>query len=91
MRFATQDSAIALALLTFVDTASAASRKPSQAVLLADIRSLTLRADKLTTARRVDAIPQVRYNQLHKVQFCTKRRRSSHALAARHKVFTKST
>lgn len=49
---------LALLALTFPDDAFAASR-PSNAVLLSSIKSLTLRADKMTTARRVSAIPQL--------------------------------
>lgn len=46
-------SLICLTTLTY-------ARKPANAVLLSDIKSLTFHAGKLTTARRVDPIPQVR-------------------------------
>lgn len=35
------------------------ARKPDSAVLLSNVKSLTFREGKLTTARRVDPIPQV--------------------------------
>ncbi len=53
-------SACLLALSHFMTTASALSRKSFNAVLLSDVQSLTFHAGKLTTHRRVPALPQVR-------------------------------
>ncbi|KAJ8611446.1 hypothetical protein MRB53_037965 [Persea americana] len=37
-----------------------AARRPSNAILLSTVKSLTVRGDKVTTARRVKAIPQLK-------------------------------
>ncbi|TRX91361.1 hypothetical protein FHL15_007783 [Xylaria flabelliformis] len=50
--------ALLLGLLT--STASTAKTKPRDAILLSEVQSLTLRADKQTAHRRVPAIPQLR-------------------------------
>ncbi|KAI9837511.1 MAG: hypothetical protein M1819_007161 [Sarea resinae] len=51
---------LALCAITSVtDAAAAKERKPANAVLLSDVKTLTLRKDAKTTARRVSAIPQV--------------------------------
>ncbi|KAF2095064.1 DUF1183-domain-containing protein [Rhizodiscina lignyota] len=49
-----------LALLAFSATTNATKPPSSKAVLLSNIQSLTLRKDKLTTHRRVSAIPQLK-------------------------------
>lgn len=49
---------LALLALSSPQLASGA-RTPSDAVLLSNIKSLTLRGDKMTTARRVAAVPQL--------------------------------
>lgn len=46
-------------LLGLLILALAQARKPDNAVLLSNVKSLTFRDGKLTTARRVDPIPQV--------------------------------
>ena len=46
-------------LTTLLPAASAARGKPSNAVLLSSVKSLTLRDGALTSARRVDPIPQL--------------------------------
>ena len=49
--------AAALALLA---TSAEAKAKPRDAILLSQVESLTLRADKQTTHRRVPAVPQLK-------------------------------
>jgi hypothetical protein len=51
-------SAAGLGLLT--TTAAGAKAKPRDAILLSQVESLTLRADKQTTHRRVPAVPQLK-------------------------------
>ncbi|TPX14289.1 uncharacterized protein E0L32_005485 [Thyridium curvatum] len=47
-------------LLGLALTEPVAAAKPKNAILLSEVRSLTLRADKKTTHRRVSAIPQLK-------------------------------
>ncbi|KAI0390800.1 hypothetical protein F5Y17DRAFT_39640 [Xylariaceae sp. FL0594] len=51
---------LSLLLTTASPGVSAASSKPKDAILLSEVRSLTLRAGKETSHRRVSAIPQLR-------------------------------
>ncbi|KAH8162436.1 hypothetical protein CIB48_g5815 [Xylaria polymorpha] len=47
-------------LLGILATSASTKTKPRDAILLSDVQSLTLRAEKQTTHRRVSAIPQLR-------------------------------
>ncbi|QIW98778.1 hypothetical protein AMS68_004296 [Peltaster fructicola] len=49
-----------ISLLLFTLLHFTAARKPSNAILLSSVKSLTLRGDQLTSAHRVKAIPQLK-------------------------------
>ncbi|KAI0480295.1 hypothetical protein GGR56DRAFT_264440 [Xylariaceae sp. FL0804] len=49
-----------LAALLALAPAAALAKKPANAILLSDVQSLTLRAGKQTTNRRVPAVPQLK-------------------------------
>ncbi|KAK0711488.1 hypothetical protein B0H67DRAFT_646856 [Lasiosphaeris hirsuta] len=51
---------VAVTVLCSAATAAAGSAKPKNAILLSEVQSLTLHANKPTTHRRVSAIPQLR-------------------------------
>lgn len=49
-----------LAALALLATSADAKAKPRDAILLSQVESLTLRADRQTTHRRVPAVPQLK-------------------------------